>query len=215
MTRPHHTWKSCTLRVSIARCPATPMPVINAPLVPTLPVGSPPRSLSARQQSPRTLLRHRQSAATSHDTQCKAWIVDTLHQLHRHTVPRAALFSSGRQPELCKICSTPLSGTPAQRGSNTPLSSAHRPLRGKIQCRSVAAELQSEASGGGPRPPGGSDGNGGGGDGGSHESHHHIAKESPLPERHSAQHLEDIILFDVQGGSEPRAKSHDKTPDIL
>lgn len=177
------------------------MPTINTSLAPSLPLGSPTRGLHARQQSPRTLLRHRQPGFNAYDTPCKAWIADTLHQLHKSTVPRAALFSTGRQSELCKICRTPLSGASPQRACSGSPNSQSRPLRRNTLCYSVAAELQTSTAGGDSGPPGGRSGDGGGGGGGSNDPHNNAvtASQTPLRETMSAQGLEDIILFDVQG----------------
>ena len=175
------------------------MPAINTSLASSLPLGSPTRSLNARL-SPRTLLRHRQTASNASDASCKAWIADTLHQLHRSTVPRAALFSSGKQAEFCKICRTPLSTSPPNKGHSARATSTCRPLRRSIPCRSIAAELQTSAAGGGSGPPGGHSGNGGDGGGSNDPQNNTFASsEAPVPESFSAQGLQDIILFDVQG----------------
>ena len=176
------------------------MPAINSSLAPGLLLGSPTRSLNGRL-SPRTLLKHRQTAPNASDVSCKAWIADTLHQLHRSTVPRAALFSSGKRAEYCKICRTPLSTAPPNKGHSARATSSCRPLRRSIPCRSIAAELQTSAAGGGAGPPGGHSGNGGSGGGGSNDPQNNTftSSEAPLPESFSAQGLHDIILFDVQG----------------
>ena len=176
------------------------MPATNTCHAPGLPLGSPTRGLHARQHSPRTLLRHRQPAFNACDMSCKGWIADTLHQLHRSTSPRAALFSTGKPAELCKICRTPLSRPDARRICSKLPGLYNKPLRRSIPCRSLAAELQTSTGDGGCGPPGGHSGDGSGG-GGSNDPHNNTftLSEAPVPEAVSAQALEDIILFDVQG----------------